>query len=237
MSADTRGTGVSHTETATFDDILDELEALSREHLLMYRVRVGRVLLGHFWGGDARAFASHDSGKQARFEVFFERCGDELARYGLSRRQARDSIRAAIVLDSLPVSLAQRLFLSQVLELMRLHDPTARAEVAQAAVAWDWSVLQLRAAVDAARAGLPLDADADAPGVQRPVDEEEPGAAPAPGRMVTRAEKLVGEVEAWSAQWARVDASRLRGAQRRRLVAAVEALEGRVRELRGVLGG
>ena len=55
---------------------------------------------------DARAFSSNDATKDARFEFFFARCGDQLARYGLSQRQVRDSIRAAIVFDQLPPEVA-----------------------------------------------------------------------------------------------------------------------------------
>ena len=73
---------------------------------MFYRTQVGRVLLKHFWNGDARAFASHNPNKEARYDLFFEQCGDQLRRYGQSSRQTRDNIRACIVLDSLPASLA-----------------------------------------------------------------------------------------------------------------------------------
>ena len=220
----------------SFEDILDELEALAREHLLFYRVQVGNILLKHFYNGDIHAFSSHDANKDARFELFFTKCGESLARYGLSKRQARDSIRAAIVVRTLPPATAQRLFLTQVLLLARLHDPTARARVADAAVASDWSVKQLQDAVSAVRAGLPLDSDPEAPGVQvleAGTDER----VPVPGRLVTRVEKLAAEVESWSAQWARVDGGQLRKVQRERLVAAAELLEAQAAALRRGLDG
>jgi len=155
----------SITPLAPFGDILDELETLAREHLLFYRVQVGSLLLRHFWADDAAAFSSHNPHKDARFELFFEKCGEALARYGLSKRQARNSVRASIV-------------------------------VRKVAIASDWSMRQLRAAVTAVRAGLPLDADPDQPGVQV-LDVQETVRSLAPGRMVTRVEKLaVGALEA-----------------------------------------
>ena len=224
------------TTTTPFEDILDELEALAREHLLFYRVQVGNILLQHFWGGDAHAFSSSDPTKEARFELFFTKWGENLSRYGLSKRQARDSIRAAIVVRTLPPAIAERLFLTQVLLLSRLHDPTARARVADAAIASDWSVQQLQDAVMAVRAGLPLDADPEAPGVQVPKDESA-APTPVPGRLVTRVEKLAAEVQNWTAQWARVDGGKLRKVQRQRLVAAVELLEAQAAALRRGLDG
>ena len=218
-----------------FEDILDELERLAREHLLFFRVQVGNVLLQHFWGGDPVAFSSRDSTKDARFELFFEKCEEALARYGLSKAQARTSIRASVVVRTLPPAVAERLFLSQVLELARLRDPTERAKVAGAAIASDWSVKQLRDVVSAVRAGLPMDADEAMPGVQV-VEVARDERLPVPGRMVTRAEKLVGDVESWTAAWERVDLSKLRDGQRKRLEVAATALEARVVALRVGLG-
>ena len=215
-----------------FEDILDDLERLAREHLLYYRVQVGNLLLRHFWDDDPAAFSSRDRTKSARFELFFDKCSDELTRYGLSMRQARDSVRAAIVVRRLPAEVAQRLFLSQVLELTRLADPTARVQVAKAALTYDWSVRQLRDAVTATRLGQPLEETTATPTPSPVVAAERP---PAVGRMVTRAEKLVAEVDHWSELWGQLDARRMRKPQRERLEAAVEALEARVAALRETL--
>jgi hypothetical protein len=73
----------SVTPLAPFEDILDELETLAREHLLFYRVQVGSLPLRHFWADDAAAFSSHNPHKNARFELFFEKCEEALTRYGL----------------------------------------------------------------------------------------------------------------------------------------------------------
>ena len=229
------------TAPVPFEDILDELEALAREHLLAYRVQLGHVMLNHFWGGDARAFSSNDATKDARFELFFSRCGDQLARYGLSQRQVRDSIRAAIVFDQLPPEVAGRLFLSQVLALTRLRDPTARVQVAVAALENDWSVQQLRDAVELARSGGDVDRSALAAAVDAAGAVDDAAAAisdppPAPGRLVGRAEKLVEEVQRWRGHWAAVEHGKLRDVQRVRLAAALSALRAEVAGLEGLLG-
>ena len=217
-----------------FEDILDQLEALARDHLLFYRVQVGSLLLRHFWADDAAAFSDHSPNKDVRFELFFQKCGEELARYGLSKRQARNSIRASIVVRTLPPSVAEKLFLSQVLELVRLRDPTQRAELASVAIASDWSMRQLRDAVTAVRAGLPLDGEPDVPGVQV-LEVEDAVPRLTAGRMVTRVEKLAGAVEAWAEGWEQADASVLKDAQRTRLEAAVATLEAQVAALRAGL--
>lgn len=224
----------------SFEDVLDEIEALARDHDLAWRLQLGHTFLRHFWRGDARAYQHGAPGKDLRFAAFFEKHGDALARYDIGPRKARDCIRASIVFDSLPPALAGRLFWTQVIELARLRDPTARAQVAVAALQSDWTVAQLRDAVDYAKqVGVPEPvalaqavAAADAASAVVP----EGSAAPAPGRMVARAEKLVEAVETWSATWRKVDGAALRPAQRARLVAARDALRARVAELDGLVG-
>jgi hypothetical protein len=230
---------------ASFEEILDEVEALNRGHLLYYRVQLGRVMLRHFWDGDAAAYSSRDRTKLQRFELFFAKHGEELARYGVSQRQARDSVRACIVVDTLPEHLSRRLFWSQVMELTRVSDPTARARLAFAALRGDWSIAFLRDAVDRAlhigtddMAALEAAAAASADvAAGEEVSEDGDAPAPAAGRMVARAEKLVREVERWSSTFRKVDAKRLRPAQRARLAAARDALRARVAELDALIGG
>lgn len=220
---------------ATFDDILDELETLSRQHHLVYRIQVGRTLLHHFYGGDFAAYASHDPNKEVRFAEFCEKGRERLERFGLSPRQAADSIMACHVFDQLPAPLAKALLLSQILELTRVKDGAERARLAAAAVQGDWSVRQLHDAVTAVNDGLPLDADAAAPGIQ-PARPDEDRGKPVAGRLVTQAVKLGKLVGQWTAEWQSVDASRLRGPQRQRLQEAVAALESRLAELKAAVG-
>ena len=220
----------------SFEDILDQLERLAREHLLVYRVRVGGLLLQHFWGGDAAAFSSRAPNKEARFELFFSKYQTDLARYGLSKRQARRSIRASIVVRTLPPAVAERLFLTQVLELSRLADPTQRTRVAIAAIERDWSVQDLRDAVSATQAGLPIaEIGAEIGAETSTTPPDPPQRQIAPGRLVTQAEKLAGEVDQWATRWQGADTSRLRRPQRLRLAAAVTELEAQVARLRGML--
>jgi len=81
------------TTLVPFEDILDALEQLSREHLLFYRVQVGELLLHHFWENDPRQFSHSGPNKSTRFERFYEKHGESLTRYGISQRQAKDSVR------------------------------------------------------------------------------------------------------------------------------------------------
>jgi hypothetical protein len=220
---------------ATFDDILDELERLSREHLLFFRIEVGRVLLNRLFAGSAAAYLDRDPTKEARFAEFVRKCDEDLARFGLGENVARTCIQCCIVFDSLPAAVRNTLFLSQILELTRVTDPTARARLAVAAVEGDWTVRQLRDAVGALKAGLPYDADPDAPGVQPPT-EGLPVTKAQPGRLVTQAEKWTRSVDDWTAQWAQVDKAKLRGVQRERVKAAVAGMRARLDRLAKELG-
>ncbi len=233
MSRGPTRTATTTLTTVSFEDILDDLERLTRTHLLVYRVQVGAVLLGHFWDDDPAAFSNRSPHRTQRFDLFFDKYAETLTRYGLSRRMARDSIRACIVMRSLPSELAEQLFLSQVLLLATVHDKTLRARLAQAAVRQDWSVVTLRKAVTASRAGLPFDLGNPSAAAELPAPEAIKPMAP--GRLVTRAEKLSDQVRGWTAQWATVDPSRLRGPQRERLAAAVTELEAEVAKLRASL--
>jgi len=55
-----------YTGPVPFETILDELEQLSREHLLYYRVQVGDTLLRHFYQGDAAEYAKRGSSEELR---------------------------------------------------------------------------------------------------------------------------------------------------------------------------
>lgn len=222
----------------SYEDILDAIEAICRDHLLAYRVELGRLLLDQFWHGDAHAFSRRATPEEARFEDFFASSHDELQRYGISQRQARDSVRVAIVVATLPATLSTRVGVGQVLELTRLHDPSARARVMLAALEHNWSTAQMRDAVDVAMAMPDADAAALAAAVAADADagDDADASPPAAGRMVARAERLARDVADWSATWRQVDASRLRGGQRQRLQAARAALKSQVAALDALLG-
>ena len=217
------------SEFSTFDDIIGQLQRMAREQLLAYRIGVGQVLLDGLFGGDAAAYASRDPNKELRFARFFAEREAELRRFGLTDRMSRHCISCYAVFRTLPPAVREQLFWSQVQQLVRVHDVGMRAQLAVAAVQQQWSVEQLKNAVSAVNAGLPLDGDAEVAGLQAP--DAPPARSIAPGRLVNRAEKWAGDLEQWSEQWFSGDTSRLRPAQRERLAAAVAAARGRLIEL------
>lgn len=219
----------------TFEDTLDDLERLSRQHLLAFRIGAGRVLLRDCFDGDAHAYLDRNPHKAARFSLFVNKHAEDLARFGLSAYTAREAIVCCIVFDTLPETVREALFYSQILALSRLHDRGRRAELAHAAVSFDWGVRELRDAVAAARAGLPLDGDPERPGLQPPAAPPPP--APQAGRLVTRAEKWTRDLDAWAAQWQTVDPRKVRGAQRARLVEAIAVARARLDAMASGLEG
>ena len=224
-------------ELTPFEDLLDVLESLARNHALAFRLEVGRVLLNAFFGGDGAAYQSHDSTKDARFALFFAHCRDDLDKLGIGESTARNCIKARLVYDLLPAQLQAALFFSQVVELTRVPDPTARTRLAVAAVQGDWTVRQLRDAVGHVLAGGEIDGDPSAPGIQPPAeDPADDGPRPQAGRLVTVAEKWSAQVDAWTGRWAKVDPAKVRGPQRKRLRAALAQLRGKIEALEGALG-
>lgn len=220
----------------TYEDILDVLERLARDHALAFRLEIGRVLLNAFFDGDGHAYASRNPNKESRFTHFFDKCRDDLRKIGIGRSSARNCIKARLVYDALPAELQAALFFSQVVELTRVHDPTARLELAVAAVQGDWSVRQLRDAVSHVLAGGDVDGDPSAPGIQPyPEDAVVEGPNPQAGRLVTAAEKWSVQVDEWAGRWARVDPGKLRGPQRERLQVALATLRGKIEALEGAL--
>ena len=226
---------ITNEHLHTFEDILDALERLAREHLLVYRVEAGRVLLDTLYGGDAQAYANKDPRKELRFTQFVTERAEALRRYGLGERTAREAIACFLTFGALPAPVRESMFYSQVRELARLHDATARAHLAVAAVNGDWTVVQLRDAVSAVKAGLPCDADPLTPGIQ-----PQPALPPpqlSPGRLVTRAERWTADLDRWTEQWSMADGEKLRPPQRRRLLATVAAAQARLAELAAGLKG
>lgn len=221
----------------TFEDILDVLERLARDHALAFRIEVGRVLLNAFFDGDGHAYGSRNPNKDARFAHFFEKCRDDLRKIGIGKSTARNCIKARLVYDALPAELQAALFFSQVVELTRVTDPTARLELAVAAVQGDWSVRQLSDAVSQVLAGGDVDGDPSTPGVQPyPDDAVVEGPKPQAGRLVTAAEKWSVQVDEWAGRWARVNAGSVRGPQRERLQAALATLRSKIEALEKAVG-
>ena len=220
-----------------YADLLAELRQLSKTMLLAFRLAVGQRLLERFYGGDMAAYRDHSPDKDASFVRFAQSCRQELADLGLSPSVARQCIVAHITWQLLPPGVREQLQLSHVVELGRVGDPTARARLAMDAGLQRWSVSQLKDAIDRTHAGRYWDTDPSAPGTQPPPSPAEAEAGYQPGRLVTRLEKASLELGDWQAAWRTVEGRKLRGAQRARLAAALQALKAKVAEVEAELGG
>lgn len=151
-----------------YADTLHKLDQLSRNHLLFFRLEVGKLLLAQFFNGDPAAYLSKDSNKPQSFNNFIATCAVHLGDIGLSEAVVRQCIVAHLVVQSLPPLTANKLPFSQVLELTKVEDTATRGLLAHAAVENHWTTRDLRGAVDAARAGIWIDGDLKTPGLQPP---------------------------------------------------------------------
>lgn len=221
--------------TIDFGATLARLERLSRDHLLLYRLGVGRLLLDDLFDGDAAAYLDRDRTKPQRFEAFLRQHGPELVELGLGEATLRQCIVCRIVADGLPEGVLERLRLKHLAALAQVADGATRNVLALASAENGWSSAQLRDAVLAARAGRWIDGQPGVAGLQPP----SPAPAPAPkaqlGRVVTRFERTVTDFDDVAAQWATVTRKPTR-AERARMAAALEALEARVAAMRVALG-
>ncbi|MFZ4580262.1 MAG: hypothetical protein ACOYOB_17910 [Myxococcota bacterium] len=224
------------TTNESFSEILGELRALSRDHLLFYRLEVGRLLLDHFFEGSAADYRDNSHTKVNRFTTFATTCADNLRVFGLGERTLRDCILARIVFDTLPGPVRDSLGFSHVVELTRVSDPTMRARLAHAIVDQGWTVQVLQQAIDAAKTGDWYDTDPATPGTQAPPLPGPKVKRLPPGRLLARARKWVAETDAWSEQWAAVAPGKLTRAQRTQAVEAVEAAKARLDALLRTLG-
>lgn len=219
-----------------FVAVLDHLERLTRDHQLYFRLQVGGLMLDSFFGGDAAAYLSRDPTKASKYADFVRACRDRLDDLGLGDAVLRRCVVTRIVYDSLPADLAPRLRFTHLAELAKVEDRATRSLLATASVDNGWSADQLRDAVLAARAGRWIDGQPDVPGIQPPAAAEEPARTPQLGRVVTKFERTVADLDTLAAEWEQVSTKKLSGAQRKRLEEAVAALEARVAGLRRGLG-
>lgn len=221
---------------APFTDILAELRLLSRDMLLAFRLQVGKLLLDRFYDGDIREYRNSVGTKHASFAAFIRACPSDLTDLGLGGQVARQCINARVTYDMLPAQVRDGLLFSHVVELARLGDPTTRARLAMDTTRQNWSVDQLKDAIGQVNLGNYYDTDGATPGTQPPPAKGEPEKAAQPGRLVTRLEKAVEELDSWSSQWAEADTSNLRGFQRERYKKALEALKAKVAAMETRLG-
>lgn len=226
-----------------FADTLAVLTTLSRDHLLYFRLEVGRMLLDTFFGGDPRAYQSLDRTKPHSFAQFTTQCAQELADIGLHDQVLRQCVVAHIVVAALPKATAAQLGFTRLVELTRVSDAATRSLLAQAAIENAWTSRQLKDAAAAVRAGRWPDADPDLPGLQPPLaagqpTQPDPNAKPPQlGRVVTRFEKAAEVLETLGTEWRQVAAKPLSQVQKERLGAAVVRLEQQLVALRAAVGG
>ena len=208
-----------------FSDVLDQLAGLSRNHLLYFRLQVGRHLLDTFFGGDPAAYTSTAKNKEHTFSTFLTTCAAELAEIGLQDRVLRQCISAHLVVLALPAATVQQLGFSQVVELSRVRDVPARLTLAEAAVANHWTSRQIKDAAEAKAAGLTLPEPTTAP--------TEPESAPVlhQGRVVSRFERAAEDLETLATQWADLSAKALPPVRKERMRKALLALQARTAAL------
>ena len=208
---------------------LDRLSQLSRNHLLFFRLEVGRLILQDYFGGDIQAYYSHDPKKPSSFNAFVESCRDQLNEIGLGEQVLRSCIGARIAVAGLPEGTVERLLFSHVVELARVEDGPTRSLLAQATLENQWSSRQLRDAVLSIRAGKWIDTN-PAEGLQ-PAAPEEEDKSPHLGRVVTRYERSVEALDELAAQWQQVREKKLSSGQKNRLREVLERFRNRLAEL------
>ena len=207
--------------TPDLPPILTELATLTRDHLLHYRLEVGRVILDHFFSGSTTAYSDRDHNKETKFSDFLNTYAADLEILGLREHTLRQCVGLRTVYMSLPPSAQADLGYTRTLALVRMPDPTTRAKLALTAIAQGWSVAELKQTVDAAKAGLWYDTDPETPGVQAKPLAPETAKPPAPGRLVVQAEKWQAQFTDFATNWSAVAADKPTKLQRTRLKKAL----------------
>ena len=208
-----------------FSDVLNQLTALSRNHLLYFRLQVGRHLLDTFFAGDPAAYTSTAKNKEHTFSTFLTTCAAELAEIGLQDRVLRQCISAHLVVLALPAATVQQLGFSQVVELSRVRDVPARLTLAEAAVANHWTSRQIKDAAEAKAAGVTLPDPMTAPAAP------ESGPVHHQGRVVSRFERAAEALETLASQWSEQTTRPLTLVRRERMRKALLALQARTAAL------
>ena len=224
-----------------FDALLADLAKLSRNHLLYFRIEVGRLLSRSFYRDDPELYRSSHRQREGAFRDFTAARRAELADLGLSDQLLRQSLRVFFVVKDLPRALVAQLVYSHVVQLTAIEDDQTRALLAKATVDNHWSGQALQLAIEAVREGRWPDGDPDQPGLQpeglaqAPGEPEAEPTRPQPGRVVTRLERSAKDLADLVGQWHAVPVEKLTKAQAARVRSAVEALEQQVAEMKARL--
>jgi hypothetical protein len=228
------------TETAAFDQLIARLHALSHNHLLYFRIEVGRAVLEELYDGDVAALRDNSPNKPRSLRDFARVHAGRLADLGLNELLLRKSIDAHLVVAHLPEEVVRKLVFTHVVQLAQIDDTATRLVLARAAAENGWSGAELQDAMARISAGLWIDADPATPGLQPTA----PGVAPPPepekklppGRVVSRVEKGAAAFAATTAQWDDLPVEALTAAQRARVERALDEAEARISAMRRRLG-
>ncbi len=184
------------------------------------------MILDRFFGGDAAAYHDRSNTKSTKFSDFVKTHATNLEFLGLNERILRSCLQERTVYLTLPPTARARLGYSRTLALTSVDDATKQAQMAKVAIDHNWTLSQLREAIQDDRAGLWYDTDNEAAGVQPPTKAAEDGDAAKPlaaGHSANRAKRWADDANAVAADWTQVDASMLSKAQRK---LACDALHG-----------
>lgn len=223
------------TSKADYADLLAELSRLSRDLLLAFRLQAGKLFLDRFFGGRVHAYRDKNPGKESSFVEFVTVCKDELEDLGMSATVVRHCILARIAWDGLPASVRESLKFNHIVALAGVDEPNMRARLAFDTANNHWTVADLKDAIARAADGSYYDTDPITPGTQPPPARPAPEKTYQPGRLVTQLVRASEDLQAWRSAWATVDAKKLRGAQRQRVLAAVTALRAHAEQLEAEL--
>ena len=114
-----------------FDAILVDLAKLSRNHLLYFRVEVGRRLSESFCHDGPELYRSGFRHKEGAFRDFVVAKSAELADLGLSEPLLRQSLRAFFVVKDLPRGVVAQLVCSHVVQLTVVEVDKTRVLLAE----------------------------------------------------------------------------------------------------------
>ncbi len=223
------------TEIVNFQALLGVLGQLSRNHLLYFRVEVGRAVAGALFGGDLVAFHDPAWNKAGSLRRFATEHREALADLGLSEALLRQCVRAYFVTQDLPPGTLERLLFSHLNLLSQLEDAASRRLLAQAAVDNGWTGQILREAIQAVQSGRWIDGDPIMPGLQ-PLPPEPETRPLQPGRLVTRFERASEDLDGLISSWTQVPADKRTAQQVARVRSAVEAWKVKIAQLEAELG-
>lgn len=180
------------------DALLADLDALSRKHLLFFRIEAGRTVARHLYGGDPVVMREALAHRDGALRAFAQARAEELKDRGLSEQLLRHALAAWDVVTALPGPIVDQLQYTHVVELSRLEDVQAREHLALATVNNRWSSDQLIEAIRAVGRGQWIDADPSVAGMQPPTPPAPPAAtptrSPTPGRWLQTFERSAKDV-------------------------------------------